>query len=394
MKVAVLGAGLQGSCIALELASRGVKVALYDQNAACMTQASSQNEGKIHLGYVYANDPSRNSARAMIEGAVRFQPLLRRLLGDMELPVSTPFYYLVHSDSLLSIPQVEAHFRDCGKMARDIAGEGTPEYFGRDYRLTPERLTDAECAALFDPDLVQAAYRTEEVSIDPEFLAQRVHVAVTENPRITCHWNTHIDGVTPREDSAIVNGDAPYDHVINTLWEGRLAVDQTAGITPSLPWLYRVKHYLRVQLLPSETVGIPSSTIVLGAFGDVVNYNNGALYLSWYPTGMLGASTAIRPPAWPPPSGELQSNLRASIFQELSRIVPSLKRLSPACIENAHVKGGVIFAWGSTDIDDPHSGLHDRYRIGPVSYGRYHSVDTGKLTMAPFFAQTLAQQIA
>ncbi|PYR72438.1 MAG: FAD-binding oxidoreductase, partial [Acidobacteria bacterium] len=54
MQVAVLGAGLQGSCVAMELASAGISVDLFDKNDRCMSQASAQNEGKIHLGYLYA----------------------------------------------------------------------------------------------------------------------------------------------------------------------------------------------------------------------------------------------------------------------------------------------------------------------------------------------------
>lgn len=74
MRVAVLGAGLQGACGAMELASRGIEVHLYDKNERCVTQASAQNKGKIHLGYVYANDRSLRTARKMIEGALSFAP--------------------------------------------------------------------------------------------------------------------------------------------------------------------------------------------------------------------------------------------------------------------------------------------------------------------------------
>ena len=54
---------------------------------------------------------------------------------------------------------------------------------------------------------------------------------------------------------------------------------------------------------------------------------------------------------------------------------------------------GVIFAWGQTDIDDAESGLHRRCEIGPRSRGRYTSVDTGKLTMAPLFASQVAENV-
>ena len=54
MPIAVLGAGLQGACIALELARRGHEVDLIDQDVQPLNRASLRNEGKIHLGFVYA----------------------------------------------------------------------------------------------------------------------------------------------------------------------------------------------------------------------------------------------------------------------------------------------------------------------------------------------------
>ena len=110
-RVAVLGGGLQGACTALELAAGGIEVDLFDKNAELMSQASLQNEGKIHLGYVYANDHTLRTARIMIAGALTFAPHLRRLLGPQfdRIAVSTPFYYLVHANSLLSADEVERH---------------------------------------------------------------------------------------------------------------------------------------------------------------------------------------------------------------------------------------------------------------------------------------------
>ena len=124
MRVAVLGGGLQGACVALELAGAGVSVDVYDKNARCLTQASAQNEGKIHLGYVYANDPSLSTARMMIRGAATFAPLLRRWIGAAvdAVPVSAPFYYAVHADSLLGVGEVERHFACCHAIALDEGG--------------------------------------------------------------------------------------------------------------------------------------------------------------------------------------------------------------------------------------------------------------------------------
>ena len=48
-RVWVVGAGLQGCAIALELAHRGQPVVLLDQDALPMNRASLRNEGKMTL---------------------------------------------------------------------------------------------------------------------------------------------------------------------------------------------------------------------------------------------------------------------------------------------------------------------------------------------------------
>ena len=82
----------------MELASAGIDVDLYDKNDRCLTQASAQNNGKIHLGYTYACDRTLRTARTMVKGGTTFAPLLRRWLGSEidRIPVSAPSYYAVH----------------------------------------------------------------------------------------------------------------------------------------------------------------------------------------------------------------------------------------------------------------------------------------------------------
>ena len=403
MRVAVLGAGLQGACVALELAAHGVAVDLYDRCDRPVTQASAQNEGKVHLGYVYGNDPSLQTARAMLRGALAFGPLLRRWLGAGavdRLPTSAPFLYAVHRASLLAPDAVAAHLRCCQALARDLLGDDPPDYFGLDPREAPVRLRASDLEAAFDPRTVVAAFRTPEVGIDPEALAALVRDALAAEPRLRFRPHSEVRAAEPDADGVTVAFDGPdgpgrarYDHVVNALWDGRLAVDRTAGVAPPRPWLHRVKHFLRVHA-PGRAASVPSATVVLGAFGDTVAYGTDHLYLSWYPAGMRGASDALVPPPWPLPLPDAEAaEVRAGILDGLARIVPAVRGLSEAVTAAASVRGGRIFAWGQTDIDDPASGLHERHAIGPRSYGRYHTVDTGKLTTAPLYAKVVADRV-
>ena len=385
--------------MAIALAERGVSVDLYDREAEPLTQASAQNEGKIHLGYVYANDSTRATARLMVEGSLSFGPLLRRWIGPAfdRVPVSSPFVYAVHRTSLLSPDAVFAHLSATHALLAEIGARGV-DYLGRDALEPPCRLPSV--APLLCPDTIAAAFRTPERAIDPEALAQAVRGRLRADPAIRLVMRAFVTGVDREagrtEVYFVCDGrpcHAEYGHVVNALWDGRLAVDATAGVRPDRPWLFRVKHYLRVPA-GTGTSRVPSVTIVLGPYGDTVAYEKGDLYLSWYPAGVSGMSNGTQLPDWPRTldAGEAE-RLRRGIWRGLADVVPAVSQLTRAQVGNSGVQGGVIFAWGKTDIDDPASGLHARSAIGPRSWGRYHSIDTGKLTTAPLFAERVAARI-
>jgi hypothetical protein len=53
----------------------------------------------------------------------------------------------------------------------------------------------------------------------------------------------------------------------------------------------------------------------------------------------------------------------------------------------------VIYALGTTDVDDASSELHARSAIGLQSRGRYHSLDTGKYTLVPYWGKRVADRV-
>ena len=62
-----------------ELAHRGYEVDLYDENAEPLTPvASRNNEGKVHLGLVYAKDRSLETAKTMIQVAIHITAYMGR----------------------------------------------------------------------------------------------------------------------------------------------------------------------------------------------------------------------------------------------------------------------------------------------------------------------------
>ena len=106
-------------------------------------------------------------------------------------------------------------------------------------------------------------------------------------------------------------------------------------------------------------------------------------------------SQDITPPEWPTyPAEPALSYLMEGTLNAMAQFVPSLAKLKSSDLKDVVVKGGVIVAWGRTDIYDPTSELHRRFEIGVTSTGQFHSIDPGKLTMAPYFAEACAGRIA
>ena len=402
MRIAILGAGSVGTCAALELANRGHKVDLYDESPEPVMRASANNEGKIHLGLVYAKDSSLETARTMVLGAVHFASCLQRWI---DLPMddallSTPFYYAVHKGTMVGTDELERHYGRCRQLLEDACSSTGLSYLGVDRTLIAERVSTSEMDSLVGSDYFLSVFRTSERAVNPRIIASRLRQAVQANANISFIGNARISGAdwggTDRIKIAFRRDGAEYadtyDRVANTLWHGRLEIDKTLGISPPQRWIYRYKlgGWLN---LPVNRAAIPSLTLVLGPYGDVVNFGSQGLYFSWYPTGMIGTSFELKPPDTLGALTEIErSEILRRSFDEMQKRCPRLATLaySEEVVQGA---GGVIFAWGQSDIDEGNSRLHTRYEIGIHSSGNYHSVNTGKYTMAPYLGWKTAERI-
>ena len=403
MRVGVLGGGLQGCSIALALADRGVKVTLFDKNNTLLSRAAAANEGKIHLGYMYAGDPTLSTAKMMMQGALSFAPFLERHLGypAQAFLVSDPATYIVHRDSQHGADDVCAYMKAVHTLINEAAKGRGQAYFGLDLGAPLRVWPAAEKETQFDPTIALAAISTPEIAINPVALAQKINECVTAHPLIEVRCGRTIVGGKEQRHGMEVHSDGQggstrecFDHVVNALWDGRLGLNEKLGFPVGRPCMHRLKYGVSFRL-PTGATPPPSATFVLGPFGEVVTYGDRRIYLTWYSECMQAISTDVVPPDWDTyPAEPLRSQILTGTFHALSAIVHSLRGLDPGSLPEALVKGGTIVAWGKTDIYDPASELHRRFEIGVTSEGRFHSVDPGKLTMAPYFAEICAGRIS
>jgi glycine/D-amino acid oxidase-like deaminating enzyme len=401
---AILGAGLTGCCTALELARRGHPVVLIEQDAEPLRRASLRNEGKIHLGLVYANDPTLATGLLQLRSALRFHGLLERWLGARvrRIRCSTPFDYLVANDSLVEPERLREFYARLEEFAHaELAADPTLDYLGTRPPRLVEDLAPDESVRHFTPGSVRHAFRTAERAIDTDDLAREVRGAIADGPLIRVHAGHEVRGISSRGDSLVVEGVAegrPFAiaarQVVNATWERRLALDRTFGLPTPAGVLHRLKY--RVIVRPAAAMEhAPSVTMVLGRYGDVVVRPDGTVYLSWYPAGLQGWSSEIEPPRdWDAacrgePSPEVAARVARETIAAIAAWMPAIANAAPLAVD-----AGSIVAHGHTDVDDRASGLHRRTQVGVHSVGPYHSVDPGKLTTAPVFALEAAERVA
>jgi len=401
--IAVLGAGIQGCCIALELARRGHQVHLYDEADDAVCKASLHNEGKLHLGFVYANEANHQTAKLMVSASHRFFDVLDRLidLQDFHQQLSSPFYYAVHKQSMVNDALIRNHFSQIESHYHQIRQKTNLNYLNIDHDFVFKKLTSTQLSQLYDPEIIKSAYKTNEYSCDPAWMAERFREAIKANPLIEFRNQSKVTNVQPARSEKIsvsfkhqqTNFNETYNYAVNCLWNDRLKIDSLYGIKEKRAWLWRNKLAINIET-KHQISQIPSTTLVLGPFGDLVNFADRKFYLSWYPQCMNGQSMAVTPnKVNKKPSSESLDKILQNSFKKLSQVVPNLSQIKKSNIVSTSIDGAVIFALGNTDIDDHHSQLHSRHTIGVNKYKNYYSINTGKYCAAPYFALQLAEQL-
>lgn len=397
-RIAILGAGIMGTSTALFLARGGAHVTLFDAAPVPLAGASRWNEGKIHLGHLYAGDPSLRTAARLLPGGLAFKRLAETLIGSpIDQAVSADDdLYLVHRASVVDADTSGRYYDAVTAVA--AAHPDAASYLSPVSGARVQRLTRAELEATCDTAHITAGFRVPERSVSTRWIADRLVQALAAEPRIEMRLGTTVTGVAtgihglrgPLRVCVGATEEGPFDAVVNALWEGRLAVDASAGLTPPPTWSHRYR--VSVFLQTTRPVTVPSAVIATGPFGDAKNYNGRDLYLSWYPTGLLAEGHAVDPPTPPTLDDAAHAHLADDVLARLGTVLPWVTSLA-SLTETRRIAGGWVYAEGRGPLDDARSTLHRRDRIGIKREGQYVSVDTGKYSIAPWLARTIADDL-
>jgi hypothetical protein len=260
-------------------------------------------------------------------------------------------------------------------------------------RCAVHRLTTSELEAIA-PDVV-AGFRVPERSVDTRRVADAFVDALHADARIDVVTDRRITAVEPARDDHtswfVRTGDeryGPFDAVVNALWHGRPAVDESVGHRPDIEQQhrYRVSVFARTR----QAVETPCAVLSVGPFGDVKNYDGRTFYLSWYPLGLLAGAESVAPPAVAELTDDARRQLARAVVDALRSYLPWVDRIDAAALD-ARVEGGWVYSQGRGSLADPRATVHQRSRLGITNLGTYYSVDTGKYSVAPTLAEQLVR---
>lgn len=391
--IAVIGSGMAGISAAMSLADAGVRVVLFERNATLFSGASAVCEGKIHLGYTYALDPSHATTLRLLSGAARYRRILTRWIPEVGLGLSErPFLYACPRDSMIPEEGIAAHFAQVQDRADTC---GADLVCKPDTRL--RRLSAGEMDGLFDAVNISAAWETNELASHPATTRPFLLSALRSQPLVETRTEAEVTGITRTDDGLVLTWGADgrretFSAAINASWEQRLLLDGYLDLAPPRSVVHRFKCGLNLQSkeLAERT---PNVTFVIGEYGDTVACGE-RVYVSWYPAGLLKSEVALAPdPAPVDISPTTARRITDASIAALARYMPEYGQALAAHANDFQVRGGYISAWGNSGIADPKSGLHSRAEIGVTSLPRFHSVNTGKYTTAPMYGEIAALRV-
>lgn len=396
-RVAVLGAGIMGCTTAMRLARAGMPVQVFDAAPVPLNGASRWNEGKIHLGHLYAADPSLETARRVLPGGLVFPVRMKELIGEpLDRAVTRhDDTYLVHRDSVVDAQAMGDYLEQVSRLASEHPDAGA--YFSDLDKDRTRRLTPRELAADYDPAHVVAGFRVPERSVDTRWVADRLVAALGAEPGVELRTGMRVAAVHRMQENGPMHvgfadggREGPFDIVINALWEGRLAIDASLGL--AVPAERNHRFRLSVFLRTDDAFDLPSTVVATGPFGDFKNYDNHTFYLSWYTAGLQVEGQGISPPPEPMLDAAGRDRVAQRILHRLEEIIPGVGRLAGAGGQ-AVVEGGWVYASGSGSLADRHASLHRRHLLGVCRSGGYFSVDTGKYSVAPWLADAITREV-
>jgi hypothetical protein len=248
--VVIIGGGIFGAYTALFLAEKNYKIGLIEKEAGLFSKASLVNQGRLHGGYHYPR--SFSTARMA-------QDYKERFTADHKQFINSRFenYYAIDKTSTLTSKGQFEHFcKSVGIEAREVKQH-----------------------PLFNMELMESLYLTEEFSFDPAEIAAFYKEKLGNQKNISILLNSKI--VQAEKDrhkwvvEFVTNGSPEFKKiktsaVINATYAGTNAINSIFDV-PDLDLMYEIAEIVRVESPVLRNTGL---TVIDGPFASFIPYGN------------------------------------------------------------------------------------------------------------------------
>lgn len=371
--IVVIGAGAAGISSALELAERGYKVDLIEQNTLG-SGSSGRNPGRMGHGFHYVDI---DTAILYLRSSIQVQRKYPNYLVGQELPFDAPirhgrYFITKNSDhSPETILKTYEAIRD--EYQRLIAEDKDNEVFG-----PPEKffriLEPHEYADHVNSDIVSVGIETAEHLFNWHTFAIDIKATILAHPNITLHENTKVENITRGKYGEerflfhIRNGDSTgmfkSDYLVNSTWHNIEYLNDKLGL-PMLPnsRTNRLKTLLKVTL-PDSLREVNSMFFCMGQHCMISNMGNGQAMMTFARVTNLDAScdlTLSENTQRLLDGGATQAEKNDIAQQMLQGVAHYIPQMAHATVDD--VMFGIVQTQGKLTLEqlaDPQNAFHKR----------------------------------
>jgi hypothetical protein len=387
----IMGAGIQGCCIALLLSKYYKNITIIEQEENIMSKSSAAQEGRVHLGFLYANDKSMKTGYKMLNDALNFSNYIEYLLDeklDWNTIKSKKYLYLNEINSLLSEKEVDEYFEKLETKYHElISTNKSLNYLGQ----KPKTLyTKIKIPDYLNKDMFNVCYSTEEVGIVQNILRDKINKKLIEK-NINIFFREQIVQLQKQNNKFMIETNKNkyiFDNVVNCLWENKHKFDT------QINYLHEININIRLKCgVVSECIdslkGYSSINIINGPYGDFGNFSNhNFMYFTWYPVSVIKMIIDDNNQHDSNELYKINSKLDDIEFKKQieghEKIFSKIFNIKNLSFVNPKVSCNAVVASGINDIKYKDSYLHNRFN-DPIFYdNNYYSIQTGKYTSAPY----------
>lgn len=296
-RIGVIGAGIFGSLVAIELSRNGAQVKLFEKNAELLSGATSNSQNRLHLGLHYPRDveTAMQSVRGFSDFSSRFPESIYKEFNN--------YYSLAKHNSKVTKDEFLAFCNTAGIRIED-------------HFQAPEKF-------LANDEIFGELIKCEEAVIDMNILKKLLEIELKEFS-VDCLMNTSVKEVNSKDDKFELRTEAAnykFDYIIRATYGADNIMSRTMDLHK------QEFEYQNTVIAVLESKEAPFGfTVIDGDYLTILPYGKTGRFLAYAPS----KSTLNKIIARGMPQSELFQVKKNTYSQSCDEIIERVREYLPA----------------------------------------------------------------